>query len=91
MPRPTARSLSYRRRAAIAAIADLAAAWVKLRLRRSAERRVAIVLANYPNRDGRIANGVGLDTPASLVAILDGAAPAPDTEVDDATGAIAQE
>ena len=36
----------------------------------AAERRVAIVLANYPNRDGRIGNGVGLDTPASGVAIL---------------------
>src|SRR5205814_3668642 len=35
-----------------------------------AERRVAIVLANYPNRDGRIGNGVGLDTPASAIAIL---------------------
>ena len=31
--------------------------------------RVAIVLANYPNRDGRLANGVGLDTPQSLAAI----------------------
>ena len=36
--------------------------------RRAAERRVALVLANYPNRDGRIGNGVGLDTPASTVA-----------------------
>ena len=32
------------------------------------ERRVAIILSNYPNRDGRIANGVGLDTPESAVA-----------------------
>jgi cobaltochelatase CobN len=31
---------------------------------------VAIVLANYPNRDGRIANGVGLDTPAGTVEVL---------------------
>ncbi|MFQ5959513.1 MAG: cobaltochelatase subunit CobN, partial [Alphaproteobacteria bacterium] len=29
-----------------------------------------LVLANYPNRDGRIGNGVGLDTPASTVNIL---------------------
>ena len=36
----------------------------------AAERRVALVLANYPNRDGRIANGVGLDTPASTVRLL---------------------
>ena len=27
-----------------------------------AERRVAVVLANYPNRDGRVGNGVGFDT-----------------------------
>jgi cobaltochelatase CobN len=31
---------------------------------------VAIVLANYPNRDGRIANGVGLDTPAGTIEVL---------------------
>ena len=29
-----------------------------------------MILANYPNRDGRIGNGVGLDTPASVLAIL---------------------
>ena len=28
---------------------------------------MALVLANYPNRDGRIANGVGLDTPAEII------------------------
>ncbi|ABX08816.1 cobaltochelatase subunit CobN [Prochlorococcus marinus] len=31
------------------------------------EKKIAIVLANYPIKDGRIANGVGLDTPLSLV------------------------
>jgi cobaltochelatase CobN len=46
-------------------VAELAANWVRLRRSAAGERRVAIVLANYPNRDGRIANGVGLDTPAS--------------------------
>jgi cobaltochelatase CobN len=50
--------------------ADLAASWVRLRRAPPAERRVALVLANYPNRDGRIGNGVGLDTPASVAAIL---------------------
>ena len=30
----------------------------------------ALILANYPNRDGRLANGVGLDTPESAVRIL---------------------
>ena len=47
--------------------AALAAAWARLGATPVAERRVAIVLANYPNRDGRIANGVGLDTPASTM------------------------
>ena len=28
------------------------------------------ILANYPSRDGRLANGVGLDTPQSLVEVL---------------------
>ncbi len=51
-------------------VAALAAAWAQLRRTPPRERRVALVLANYPNRDGRIANGVGLDTPESVVTIL---------------------
>jgi cobaltochelatase CobN len=51
-------------------VADLAANWVRLRRTPPSERKVAIILANYPNKDGRIANGVGYDTPASTVAIL---------------------
>ncbi|WP_306120518.1 MULTISPECIES: cobaltochelatase subunit CobN [unclassified Roseitalea] len=54
----------------IAFVADLAANWARLRRTPAAERRVAIVLANYPNRDGRLANGVGLDTPAGTVEVL---------------------
>ncbi|MET0371744.1 MAG: cobaltochelatase subunit CobN [Sphingobium sp.] len=53
-------------------VADLAINWARLRRTPAAERRVALVLANYPNRDGRIGNGVGLDTPASAAAILAG-------------------
>jgi cobaltochelatase CobN len=52
-------------------VADLAANWVTLRHTAAAERKVAIILANYPDKDGRIANGVGYDTPASTIAILD--------------------
>jgi cobaltochelatase CobN len=48
----------------------LAANWVRLRATPRAERMVAIVLANYPIRDGRLANGVGYDAPASTVEIL---------------------
>ncbi|MGN6122708.1 MAG: cobaltochelatase subunit CobN, partial [Sphingomonas oligoaromativorans] len=54
----------------VAFVADLAANWAKLRRTPPAERRIALVLANYPNRDGRIGNGVGLDTPASTAAII---------------------
>nr|MDJ0951828.1 cobaltochelatase subunit CobN [Alphaproteobacteria bacterium] len=50
--------------------AALAAAWVRLRRTPVQDRRVAIVLANYPNKDGRMGNGVGLDTPASVVTVL---------------------
>ncbi len=51
-------------------LAQLTVNWVKLRETPAAKRRVALILANYPNRDGRLANGVGLDTPASCVEIL---------------------
>jgi cobaltochelatase CobN len=51
--------------------AALAAAWTKLRRTPPAERRIAIVLANYPNKDGRLGNGVGLDTPAGTVKLLE--------------------
>ena len=51
-------------------VADLAAKWAGLRAKPVAEKKVALVLANYPNKDGRLANGVGLDTPAATVHVL---------------------
>ncbi|NDV87708.1 cobaltochelatase subunit CobN [Aurantimonas aggregata] len=54
----------------IAFVAELAARWARLRGKAAAERRVAILLANYPNRDGRLGNGVGLDTPAGTIELL---------------------
>ncbi|WP_346299298.1 cobaltochelatase subunit CobN, partial [Halomonas sp. BM-2019] len=51
-------------------VARLARRFCDLRRTPNREKRLALVLANYPNRDGRIGNGVGLDTPASTVAIL---------------------
>jgi cobaltochelatase CobN len=51
-------------------VAELAQRWAKLSQTPIADRKVALILANYPNRDGRLANGVGLDTPASCVALL---------------------
>src|SRR5207248_8099807 len=54
----------------IAFVADLARNWARLRAKAPAERRIASMLANYPNRDGRIGNGVGLDTPQSAINLL---------------------
>ena len=51
-------------------IIELTARWLRLRQLPAAERRVALVLANYPTRNSRLANGVGLDTPASTAAML---------------------
>ncbi|WP_330202967.1 cobaltochelatase subunit CobN [Cyanobacterium sp. Dongsha4] len=51
-------------------IAQLAKNWIKLKKKKNADKKVALILANYPNKDGRIANGVGLDTPASCIHIL---------------------
>ncbi|WP_421761232.1 cobaltochelatase subunit CobN [Devosia sp.] len=48
----------------------LAKNWTALRHTAPADRRVAIVLANYPIRDGRLANGVGYDAPQSTVEIV---------------------
>jgi cobaltochelatase CobN len=54
----------------LAFIADLASAWTRLRRCPAEDRRIGFVLANYPNKDGRIGNGVGLDTPNGLIAVL---------------------
>ncbi len=51
-------------------VARLAANWVRLQAAGAKERKIGLVLANYPNRDGRLANGVGLDTPAAAARIV---------------------
>ncbi|WP_442513736.1 cobaltochelatase subunit CobN [Pseudomonas promysalinigenes] len=51
-------------------VAELARRWVELARLPNRQKRVALVLANYPTRDGRIGNGVGLDTPAAALNIL---------------------
>lgn len=50
--------------------AKLAANWANLRKTSVENRKVAVVLANYPNKDGRMGNGVGLDTPAGSLNVL---------------------
>ena len=47
-------------------VADLAAAWVRLRRKSRAERRIALVLSDYPAKGGRVGYAVGLDTPKSV-------------------------
>jgi cobaltochelatase CobN len=51
-------------------VAELSRRWCRLRRIGNGEKKLALVLANYPMSEGRIGNGVGLDTPASVVAIL---------------------
>lgn len=51
-------------------VAELARRWVLLARTANTDKCVALILANYPTRDGRIGNGVGLDTPAAALNIL---------------------
>jgi cobaltochelatase CobN len=51
-------------------VSQLVARWCELRRTPAAERRIGLVLANYPTRNSRLANGVGLDTPASAANLL---------------------
>ncbi|THF64636.1 cobaltochelatase subunit CobN [Pseudothauera nasutitermitis] len=54
----------------MAFVAELARRWCRLRALPNGDKRLALILANYPTREGRLGNGVGLDTPASVVTIL---------------------
>jgi len=51
-------------------VARLAAAWVRLGCTPRDERRLALVLSDYPARGGRTGYAVGLDTAASAAEIL---------------------
>ena len=51
-------------------VARLAAAWAKLGATPRRDRRLALVLSDYPARGGRTGYAVGLDTSASVVEIL---------------------
>ena len=50
--------------------ADLSARWIRLQHKDNSAKKVAIVLAHYPNKNARMGNGVGLDTPASVMGLL---------------------
>ncbi len=51
-------------------VARLAASWARLRRTPRHERRLALVLSDYPARGGRAGYAVGLDTAASAAGIL---------------------
>ncbi|OMH33551.1 cobaltochelatase subunit CobN [Motiliproteus sp. MSK22-1] len=51
-------------------VAQLARRHCSLSSKTNKDKRIALILANYPTKDGRIGNGVGLDTPASTINIL---------------------
>ena len=51
-------------------VTQLAQNWASLRRTPASAKKTALILANYPNKDGRLANGVGLDTPAATVHTL---------------------
>ena len=53
-----------------ARLAGLAVRHARLARTPNATKRVAIMLSSYPTRHSRVGNAVGLDTPASAVALL---------------------
>src|SRR5690606_7060987 len=54
-----------------ARVARIAVRQARLRSTPNRDKRVAVVLSNYPTKHSRIGNAVGLDTPASAVRLLD--------------------
>jgi cobaltochelatase CobN len=55
----------------VAMVADRIAAHVLLQTLPASERRIAILMPDYPGAPGRTGYAVGLDVPASVVALLD--------------------
>jgi len=76
-PVPPPEGLDFERQAnraepdRVAAVADRVAAAVRLRRLPAAARRLAILLPDYPGAGGRTGYAVGLDAPASVLALLD--------------------
>src|SRR5918998_986940 len=53
-----------------ARLAGLAARFARLGRTPNGEKKVAVLLSNYPTKHSRVGNAVGLDTPASAVGLL---------------------
>ena len=51
-------------------VARLAIKQAMLGLKPNSEKKIAVILSNYPTKDARIGNAVGLDTPNSAVLVL---------------------
>ena len=51
-------------------VARLAIKQANLALKPNSEKKIAVILSNYPTKDARIGNAVGLDTPNSAVLVL---------------------
>jgi len=54
----------------VSAVVARVAAWYRLAIKSAGEKRLAIVLSNYPGRPHQIAHAVGLDALASVEALL---------------------
>ncbi len=52
-------------------VAALAAHWAALRKTPNAQKRLALILSDYPGKGGRAGYAVGLDTPQSALAIVE--------------------
>jgi cobaltochelatase CobN len=51
-------------------LAGFAARFANLRRIPNSQKRVAVLLSNYPTKHSRVGNAVGLDTPASAIGLL---------------------
>ena len=51
-------------------VAKQTKAWITLNSKENKDKKIALVVPNYPNKNSRLANGVGLDTPQSTVDLI---------------------
>ena len=51
-------------------VARLAIKHANLGMKPNSEKKIALILSNYPTKDARIGNAVGMDTPASAIVAL---------------------
>ncbi len=51
-------------------ISKFATNYVKLQQLNNFEKKICLIISNYPVKNGRIGNGVGLNTPSSIINIL---------------------